>query len=427
MAKIFQIAGDIRNNMFIEKMDKFARRAGKLGIEFGYKLESVTKESYDYRDPFGEMITVFYDMYHYSVCGESPTINGYSFLAKIEPMEDGINLVHSHNSDYDFSSYRNAKLICEHCHTNRQRNFYFLIQNDNDKTVKMVGGNCLANYINLPNAEDIAEFYNGLLSAELELQNNHDSYSDSFNNGNSSILVSSFVNIALYSVKTRGYVKTQDNNLSTKEHSLMLYFRQGMNKKERESLNDFLAQNKNESDNIILAVKNYLSGKNTLTEYENNILTLINGEYMKVSHAGYIASIIPLYNKITEYQAKNQDKKDSEWLGNEDEKLENIKAIVSYQNQLANDYGVTYVYKFMSGDNIITYFASNDFYLTNGEEVTIVKCTVKKHDTYNGQKQTVITRAKIQSAHAKQMEQEHIKAIFDNNGIDIKENKSLIA
>src|SRR5258706_4256919 len=140
---------------FIAKMDKFTKRANRLGIEFGYKLESESMGEYVKRDTLGELMTYTYKVYNYSVYGESPVVNGYSFLAKIEPFEN-VNLIHSH-SDLDLSQYKTATLTCEHCHINRNRNFYFLVMNETSKEVKMLGGNCLAQYIAQPNAEDIAE------------------------------------------------------------------------------------------------------------------------------------------------------------------------------------------------------------------------------------------------------------------------------
>src|SRR5258706_12677124 len=141
---------------FESKMNRFTNKAKKLNIPFGFTLES--KETVKVIDPLTAWDSYRTD-YIYSVYGESPTIAGYTFLAKLERMGND-NLIHSHNTTFDFTNYRECELICEHCKINRSRNFYYLIQSESGE-VKIVGGNCLANYINLPNAEDIAKFYGG--------------------------------------------------------------------------------------------------------------------------------------------------------------------------------------------------------------------------------------------------------------------------
>jgi len=107
----FQIS-EFRLELFIAKMDKFAKRANKLNIEFGYTLESTETKEFVNCNELG--LTGFYKIYNFSVWGDAPIINGYSFLAKLEPFGFNNNLVHSHNTNFDFSNYRTCGLTCEH-------------------------------------------------------------------------------------------------------------------------------------------------------------------------------------------------------------------------------------------------------------------------------------------------------------------------
>jgi len=388
MTKIFQIS-EVKNNDFVTKMEKFTNKAKKLGLKFGYTLESTTESYYT----LDNSQKVYYSVYNYSVYGDSPTINGYSFLAKIEPFELGVNLVHSHNNDYDFTSYRTADLICEHCKVNRQRNFYYLIQSESDNSVKMVGHNCLANYINLPDSESIAQFYSDfIVSSESFSCDEKEEYAPSSNNFYS-IKISDFLAFAKVIVNKSGYVSTKNESLtnpSTKVLAINEYFYNGSDKIK------ITEENIIEVESILAVVKNELTNRNNLSEYEFNILKLIESGKMKISHAGYIVSIIPLYNRIiVTSKEETNEKTQSQFVGIVGDKITNINAIVTFYNRYDTQYGYTHLYKFNNNNNVITYFSSKDLFLNVNDNVIITKATIKAHDTYNGVNQTVITRGKI--------------------------------
>ncbi len=385
---------EFKQSDFITKMDKFARRATKLNIDFGYTLESTSESSYWIKDSFLENVEVFYTVYNYSVYGESPVINGYSFLAKIEQMGLGINLIHSHNESFDFTTYRDmTSLTCEHCNINRYRIFYYLIQNEETKKVKMLGGNCLAQYISQPNAEDIANFYNDVLglsesfaSEDMEetFKNNRDGFS---------IDIKTFLAYAINNVNQFGYVSTKNEDftkLSTKASVINDYYGTGKNKV---IISDEIGQ---QADSMFDYVKNQLENKIELNNYESTLLTLITAGKMKMSHAGYIVSIIPMYNKMMEVKAIRASQPESMFLGEVSSKITNIQCVVTFYNKYDNNFnGYTHLYKFNNNGNVITYFSSKDLFLEVGNSVIIKSATVKKHDSYNGINQTVIIRGKI--------------------------------
>ena len=386
-----------KKDEFTSKMDKFAKRAAKLGLEFGCNLESTTEESYVLRDGvilqnitslLANDLQVFYTVHHYSVYGDSPVINGYTFLAKAEPLQEGVNLIHSHNTEYDFTNYRSMALTCEHCNINRFRIFYYLIQNESDESVKMVGHNCLANYISQPNAESIASFYNDLL---MDSEESRDDISEDYIKHTDSVFsLDSFLSYAFQVVEIKGYISAKNEDLqtgilSTKTLTCNEYF--GYNKM---IITD---ETKEAVKKIIETVKDELTKKINLNEYENNILRLIEANRMKINHAGYVVSIIPLYNRLTDVTSQATE---SQYIGEIGQKMESIKAVVTYYNNIPTQYGITHLYKFNSDNNVITYFSSNDLNLNVNDDVIITKATVKTHDMYNNVRQTVITRGKIQ-------------------------------
>lgn len=395
--KSFSIS-EFKNADFIAKMDKFAKRASKLNIAWSYKLESTSESFYMIKDSFGVLNTkVYYNVFEYNVQGESPIINGFSFLAKIESLGNGVNLIHSHDSNFDFTFYRTSELMCEHCKVNRFRNFYYLVKNESDNSIKMLGHNCLAQYIAQDNAEDIAQFYSDFVISSESLTGQNDENEngidpDKMRRRVYTLDIIDFVAYAINNVNAYGYVSAKNESIdkmSTKESVINDLF---------DTTCKITDEDKTESKRIIEYVKDILSRKNQLTDYEFNILKLIESGRMKLNHSGYIVSIIPLYNKIMGESVSTKEKSQSNFIGEENQKINNVNCIVTFENKYENNFnGYTYLYKFDSDGNVITYFSSRDLFLSVGDNVIILSATVKKHDTYNGINQTVITRGKIQT------------------------------
>jgi hypothetical protein len=390
--KTFQIS-EFKKGDFIIKMDKVSRKAEKLGIEFGYKLTGSHEESVSSRDG----MKLFYTVYEYSVWGESPTINGYTFLAKIEPF-DGGNLVHTHNTEIDFSEYRDSNsLICEHCNTNRYRKFYYVISNGTE--TKVVGHNCLANYIGIPNAEQVALFYSSFVVDQSSFDGDDDveaDFKDRVVGGQYTFAVDDFLTFAVHVINEYGYVSAknedwQTGKLSTRSRTIELFYYSGKDSfkptdKDLQSARDMME-----------FVRNELESKTTgLTEYEANILRFITANRMTHNHAGYVVSIIPLYNRLQGVVYEKKNTAVSQHVGSVGDKLENVPAKVTYTSKFPSPFGTTYLYKFDAGGNVVVYFSSKDLSMETGQDVTITKATIKGHDSFNNVKQTIITRGKVE-------------------------------
>lgn len=377
-----------KNDEFTAKMDKFTKRANRLGLSFGYTLESTSESSF--KDENKNQ--VFYTVYNYSVYGQSPVINGYSFLAKLESFE-GVNLIHSHNTDFNFDVYRDSALICEHCNVKRDRNFYFLVMNETTKEVKMLGGNCLAQYIAQPNAEQIAEFYNDVLG--IEDSTGESEYKEKLHSYKISYSLIEYLSLTVAIVEKHGYTSVKNENfenhiISTKTRVNTSFFYNG---KDKVIATD---ENKQQAQHIINTVKDSLTSKAELTNYEHTILTLVESGRMNFNHCGYAVSIVPLYNRIMEVKYTKETIKQSEYIGVVGEKFTNIHATVIKESQYDSAYGTSYIFTFKdNNDNILVWFSSNNVCDLN-DKVILTKGTIKEHKEYNNTKQTIITRCKIE-------------------------------
>lgn len=102
-----------------------------------------------------------------------------------------------------------------------------------------------------------------------------------------------------------------------------------------------------------------------------------------------------------EEQAERERKAKSQYIGQVGEKIE-VKAVleshIKYTGRAFGGFGeeTKYIYKFRIGDDLATWFTTSGklYQMEEGTEVTVT-ATIKKHEEYREEKQTVLTRCKV--------------------------------
>ncbi len=89
-------------------------------------------------------------------------------------------------------------------------------------------------------------------------------------------------------------------------------------------------------------------------------------------------------------------KSNSEYIGEEKERLRGLHVTLVGSRTVESYYGTSILYTFKMGDNVLTWFCSGaglDEDIEKGDTILLTG-TVKKHQIYNGVKQTVLNRCK---------------------------------
>lgn len=102
-----------------------------------------------------------------------------------------------------------------------------------------------------------------------------------------------------------------------------------------------------------------------------------------------------------EEQAERERKAKSQYIGQVGEKIE-VKAVleshIRYTGKAFGGFGeeTKFIYKFRIGDDLATWFTTSGklYQMEEGTEVTVT-ATIKKHEEYKEEKQTVLTRCKV--------------------------------
>lgn len=157
-----------------EKIGKLNKKAVKLGVPeitvhvSGYKnvylrdlyahaLDSAGRPRYENSDACIRFAIV-------QVQGEAPKINGWQFLATIQPLRDedgkatGKNLLRIvPGFDGLPDKYREATNYCDQCNSTRFRNETYIVMSEMGE-LKQVGSTCLRDFLGHANPEKIAEW-----------------------------------------------------------------------------------------------------------------------------------------------------------------------------------------------------------------------------------------------------------------------------
>lgn len=386
-----------------KKINRITKKLDKHGKKWIFEILPDTVEKIQVVDLTGlsdlpsdqrhpKTYNIIVDVANYNFEMEPLKLGDYEVIAVLEHNQienSNENLVHVIKEGITIPiEYRTIKSYCEHCNSNRSRKKTALLQNPTGNIIQ-VGSTCIHEYTGIDGL-DIIKNYQDLKSILIE-----DIKMDYERAGNmNSEYVNTFEYLAacIQLVIEKGYKKEE-----TKWQAWQIAGTDGQNKKY------FL---------IAETVINYFKDQ-TFTERQdflNNIKLTLSQEYCKAS--GFVAYAYLAYQKQLEYEAKKQaeaeQKKQSEYIGTIGKRIElelTLKKRIAYSANY-NGYNETtcYIYLF-EDDNGNTYkwntnkflekIINGSYEVINEGEQTKLKGTIKVHEEYQGQKQTVITRCKI--------------------------------
>ena len=132
-------------------------------------------------------------------------------------------------------------------------------------------------------------------------------------------------------------------------------------------------------------------------DYLTNCVKLVKLGYVPIKMAGVACSMIASYKREL---SKNLEKKNlpkSEFVGEVKDKIEVETVKVIFVTEVCSDYGTSSLYIFVdetTGNKFKTFYSGKSWEAEMGDYVTL-KGTVKKHETYKGEKATMLTRCVV--------------------------------
>lgn len=403
----------------VEKVNKRARRYG-LAEYVLHKGQATEHPIYatqaeldaDPENPFfqapmlgGERPVIGYETtYEMVLIGEMPRIDGWSFVATLDYAEvedDGDGRVITRvvpGVEVDLSTHRVRPNECDHCGKIRYRaNTYVLLNKTTGETMQ-VGSSCIQPYMGLT--------VNGLAwladdpFAELDDMGEQDRDRGGYSRIERKYDVDYVLTTTAGIVSVKGWVSQAAATFQDSATSSIV--------------KDILDPPTSESENARLARKALMASidwdaakvtaeavkawavaeDGGTNEWRTNVRILASGKAVTWRNIGVLASAIAGYRRATQEAAEKAVAVPSEWIGNVKDKI-NMDGVVSNLYAGESDWGM-YEWVTVKRDGAtIKWKSSRITGFQVGDKVTGTG-TVKGHDEYRGEKQTIVTRAKLE-------------------------------
>lgn len=400
---------EYRKNALLKKLDSLNKKAQSLNIRgIEYKVSDPRNIVYhvEYNEIWGTKREYRIDVVDIILDNISFGLKGWSFLAVIEHREAG-NIILKTNDDVKIPKkyYTTTNFLCEHCHSNRDRNNTYLVYNKKKGKIYQVGSTCIHNYLGFD--ASILMKHAEIIRTFTRVSDGDDDWTADKSWGKRAVPMMSldiFLSITAELISKVGFISSkkarEDMNIPhdhiTGYHVWSLWWT-GRPDKLTDWEKDIIRNSetaKTEAKKAIEYVKS-LEGKR-LNEYEMNLLTAVKSEYVTYRTATTIASIIPYYQMKTRKELPKRNGKPLEYVGKVGERIELTLKVLS-----STTIGEFYIGRYSvpsvlerltdkNGNNIV-WFNKSGKKLEKGKTYT-GKATIMKHQEYKGVKQTIINR-----------------------------------
>lgn len=442
---------------FEEAFNKLVKSAQKLGVPVPTwrKLREFDEE-FDLTLKSGKIVKIKEHRIEIEVNGLAPKLEGWEFLARIEPTESGsMNMVYAVPGKTVPKEWRNVEAgRCDHCEIKRRRTNTYLVQNTQTGEIKCVGSSCLKDFLGHKSPQQIATYFSYvdyLFGGGFDADKDEDGYDGmaGFIRERYDVSLLDFLAHAAWMVNDVGWKPASYDYESTKNTALAAMF-------ESESEKDYLARrgekvNPSSSDRKLAEdalewgrdnLDDWAKGDN---DYLYNLAASIESDNISHRMTGIAASLIPAYNKAMEREVKEKVQRDthgeSAWVGEikKRQTFKNLTHLATFTSETA--YGTSYGHKFMDPTGnilmwwsstrkpvILATFGKDDQAYRDAQDMAMaaddpedtgdypyatqnrkgnwvvmgpfeqgqkynMKATVKDHTEYRGTKQTMISRA----------------------------------
>jgi len=379
-----------------QKIKKLNRKALKLNCQpitletIGTLEKTPVSNSQDMNDYyFYHNITTTY--HQIKLSGISPIIAGYELIASCEAMENGTLIKTIPGKSYP-EEYREL-LICEHCNSDRKRKYTFIVRHIETDTYKMVGKSCLKDFLGHVDPAFYASY--------LEIINiSDDSEFDGIPAGAMRYDIVSFMNIVAAVIREKGFLSRS----KASELDGVLPTSDIVEKIITDIIGkytiDITENDKKLADDALNWCKNL--PEYNLNDYMYSIHLLSQERTIRIKDFGFVASIIPAYVKMIERQieaerkaTKTKEQSISDYVGTPGEKIQIELTYVKFFHY-DTMFGTIWIHKFEDNNG-------NIFVWKTSKALTDIKCSdnlklkgsIKEHNEYKGEKQTILTRCKI--------------------------------
>jgi hypothetical protein len=385
-------------------LDKLVRKAARYGCpDIRYTVGSTRKQQREIPGYFGGTHKFMADVVDLVIEGTAPRYGNHEFLARVEIGGEAGNLLAVRPGVEDLDPrFRVSRGHCEHCRTDRQRREVFVCRELETGAQVQVGRTCLRDYLGIDNPAHIAARFNAYADIR-DVGEEYGGRRDGWGHSMVDVLTAAAVAIRLFGWASKGAASADDSITATVSYvQLMLLPRASASKIEL-PLYDRLHDAVSDEDRA-LAQETLTWAREELrgtSDYEHNLRVVLAQERltdwrrMGVAVSG-VAALQRAKERALRLTKERGEAATSEWLGAEGERLRGLKVTqVSSRVVGGGAWGECILVKFRDeAGNLLSWFTGVGTEAASGEQL-VIDGTVKKHNEYQGVKETVLTRVKV--------------------------------
>ena len=391
-----------KKEAFLKNVEKFNKKAVRLGTQPMLVEWGADNVRSFFATPEAEIWGVFTKVFlqNVTVKYDIPKIDGWDLVC----IFDYEHYTDEHDNDL-MAVFTNAvpdkvvperyqnktEIHCEHCGHNRYRVKSYLVVNEEEE-YKEVGSTCLKDFL----GHDPANFI-WFATIEDKLSDYEEEFGfDSFGHGDPiaydllGILTLTNAMITLNGWTSRGEAYENSSLTATADH--VLDYLHKPNKLPSEII-EYSDADKDIAERTLEHFRNLPDEDN---DYIMNCKKVIILNAVPNKRMGIACSMIQVYKIHLEKELARANELPSDWFGNLGSKLEDCQVTCTFKTHCETMYGVSTLYKFMDLDGNVfkTFYSGHTWSVEQGEK-TRLWGTVKKHDEWNGKKETMLTRCKV--------------------------------
>ena len=394
----------------VTKVARINDRAAKRGFTGRLSVDATREVRTNTRNGHNLLLNVSwlpegaeYIVWETAITGEAPAYDGWTFLARIDarPQVDGstgwtVNCAPGVlDTDVDRSILRSG--ACDHCNTVRvNRAKIMLVRNTETGEYKQVGTTCIKDFLGW---SAMPVFY-----STSDVEGQMDDGWGSFGGGSAPEFTPTYVlAVAHAAVQVMGWAAKSSGKPPTS--GLVSDYLFGGNSKAaieaRKEIDPIIGAAQEIAPTILTTVRDEFAA--STYGYEANVYAVLNAQSVTSRDYDVLTSVVPAYERIVGNRAAREveaaaraAKPEPTHLGAKSDKVEFTGVITLALTVDGFSYNSTQRMIVVETETALVklYTAAGWAYdVVSGDTVTL-KATVKDLDTFKGQQQTVVTRAK---------------------------------
>lgn len=367
-------------------IDKLNRQASKLGFpKIGVELvETRFLKVRNPSDPFelwGYENFLTIEERDYNITSEKLVLSGdWKLIAVFNLKENLVKVVPGEEVKEDWKSLVNR---CDHCHINRERSETFLIESVVSGERKIVGRNCLGDFLGVDPATALktADLFQSIMTIGDE---------EGYEPKGLGLDLQWFMAFVIKSIRENGFVSKKIASETGKESTSnnASFMAELGNRKMKDLGIEYPTKEdiKTAEETIV-----WMKQIQPTNDYMQNLKQIAENSFVTAASKGFAASAYSAMMK--EIGEKKTEKKVSSFLGKIGEKI-TAKASLVHSTSYTTEWGVSFFHKFIDNNGNIIIWSTNKELNPNKDYDITAKVT--KHDIFRNEEQTYISRPKIE-------------------------------